>query len=107
LVALEVGDREQREADVAQRAEQSVQCRLVDDGAFDEGVPSARAAQREPRWPLRRISYRPGLCRWPADVSFMVLLLLAGPKGSPSGLVDLRDGGKVGGDVVSRYHQVW
>ena len=78
-----MGDREQREAEVAENAEQSVQCRLVDDGAFDGVVPSARvvrvipsnrAAQRGPRCPLRRISYRPGWCGRPADVSLIVLL---------------------------------
>jgi hypothetical protein len=37
MVGFDLGDREQRQAEVAQRAEQSVQCRLVDDGAFDEG----------------------------------------------------------------------
>jgi hypothetical protein len=34
---VELGDREQRQAEVAEGAEQSVQCRLIDDGAFDDG----------------------------------------------------------------------
>ena len=49
-------------------------------------IPSNRAAQRAPRCPLRRISYRPAPCEWPADVSVIALPSLAcGPSGRPQG----------------------
>ena len=79
-------DRQQRQTEVADLGEQAVQGRLVDDRAVEEGgavglgvrvMPSNRAAQRGPRCPLSRISYRPAPCPWPADVSVIALLSLA------------------------------
>ena len=78
-----LGEREQRQTEVAQLGEQAVKGGLVDDGTFGTVVPSLwvvmvipsnQAAHRAARCPLSRISYRPGLCWWPADESFIVLL---------------------------------
>jgi hypothetical protein len=47
-VSLLVSDREQREADIAERAEQSVERRLVDDGTFDEGGAVGQGGEGHP-----------------------------------------------------------
>ena len=64
-----LGDRDQREAGVADLLEQAVQCGLVDDETLDEGgavvsrwsgsSPSKRVAQRDARRPLIRMRYQP------------------------------------------------
>ena len=74
------GDRDQREAEVAEPGQQAVQRRLVGDLAPDDGgarrrlarsrvIPSNQAAQRSSRRPWRRISYQPGLVTWPSALA--------------------------------------
>src|SRR4029434_9195893 len=108
FLGVDLVDREQRQAEVAQRAEQSVQRRLVDDGVPCVGGAVGAGGERhtvEPgrpagsEVPLSRIWYRPPSCRRPADVS-----LIAPPSCPPGGF---RDDGKVGADVVSGDHHIW
>src|SRR5579871_3123013 len=80
MAGFDVVDRDQGQAQVARFLEQAMERGLVGYGPWMMVVPSLprvmvspsnQAAHRESRCPLRRISYRPGLCWWPSGVLFM------------------------------------
>src|SRR5215208_800725 len=108
FLGVDLVDREQRQAEVAQRAEQSVQRRLVDDGALDEGGAVGPGRERHPVEPGRpagaEVALEPDLV--PATVVPTAGRRVAHRSSSlPAG--GFRDDGNVGADVVSGDHHIW